>query len=301
MLATLNQLNPFRLILRNPVVLKELRGRMRGARAFVVLTIYLSLVIFFMALAYSTQILDRSTIEGTLDGGEIGRLLFSVVIYVELFLVMFITPTVTTNAISGEHESQTYDLLRTTLLPEKSLVAGKLFSALAYILLLLLATIPLQGIALVFGGVSIEEIVVMQSILMVTACFFGAVGVYFSASTRRTLRANMLTYAVIMGFIIAPFIALIIIAPLQIGSNNTSMLSLLVMGFAATVNPIIAMVITQDAMQDQQTLFLFDTTLNNGTTISLPMPWLTFTLFYLFMAVILFWITTRRLKRIDET
>lgn len=46
MLATLNQLNPFRLILRNPVVLKELRGRMRGARAFVVLTIYLSLVIF---------------------------------------------------------------------------------------------------------------------------------------------------------------------------------------------------------------------------------------------------------------
>lgn len=300
MLTTLNQLNPLRVILRNPVVLKELRGRMRGARAFVVLTIYLSLVIFFMALAYSTQILDRSAIEGTLDGGEIGRLLFSVVIYVELFLVMFITPTVTTNAISGEHERQTYDLLRTTLLPERALVSGKLFSALAYILLLLLATIPLQGIALVFGGVSLEEIVIMQLILMVTSCFFGSVGVYFSASTRRTLRANMMTYAVIMTFIVAPFIAVFIIAPLQIASVNTSIFTVVTMGFVATINPIIAMATTQGLMQDQQSIFLFETTLDNGTTITLPMPWIVFTVVYMLMAIVIFWITTRRLKRIDE-
>ena len=37
-------------LLRNPVVLKELRGRMRGPRAFVVLTVYLTLMSGFATL-----------------------------------------------------------------------------------------------------------------------------------------------------------------------------------------------------------------------------------------------------------
>ena len=41
-----------RQIFDNPVVLKELRGRMRGARAFVVLTVYLVLLGAFSSLVY---------------------------------------------------------------------------------------------------------------------------------------------------------------------------------------------------------------------------------------------------------
>ena len=41
-----------RLLADNPVVLKELRGRMRGARAFIVLTIYLGLLGAFSSLIY---------------------------------------------------------------------------------------------------------------------------------------------------------------------------------------------------------------------------------------------------------
>ena len=36
--------NPFKRILDNPVVLKELRGRMRGRQAFILLTVYLGLI-----------------------------------------------------------------------------------------------------------------------------------------------------------------------------------------------------------------------------------------------------------------
>lgn len=298
----ISHLNPLRVVIRNPVVLKELRGRMRGARAFVVLTIYLGLVIFFMALTYATQIADQSITSGELDGGEIGRLLFTVVIYVELFLVMFITPTVTTNAISGEHERQTYDLLRTTLLPERSLVGGKLFSALAYIMLLLLATIPLQSIALVFGGVALNEIIVLQLVLLMTAVFFGAVGIYFSAVTRRTLRANMLTYVVMIAIIILPVILLLIAEPLFNSglSSGTDLPFLIVGGIVVAINPAATMIATQQLLQEQQSLWLFESTLNNGTTVTLPMPWIVFTLFYLVMTVIIFVITTLRLKRIDQ-
>jgi hypothetical protein len=33
--------NPFKQLMDNPVILKELRGRMRGRQAFVLLTVYL--------------------------------------------------------------------------------------------------------------------------------------------------------------------------------------------------------------------------------------------------------------------
>lgn len=298
MMANLSRLNPLRIVTQNPVVLKELRGRMRGARAFVVLTIYLGLVIFFMALTYYTQIASNSVVTGDIDGGEIGRLLFTVVVYVELFLVMFITPTVTTNAISGEYERQTYDLLRTTLLPERSLVGGKLFSALAYIFLLLLATVPLQSIALVFGGVALNEIIVLQLVLLVTAVFFGVVGIYFSATTRRTLRANMMTYVVMIGMVIFPAITIIFAEPLLSGGDNELFLLLLV-GTIVVINPAATMIATQSILQDQQSLWVFETRLSNGETVTLPSPWIVFTLLYIVLTVIIFMITTQRLKRID--
>src|SRR3954463_4400854 len=151
-------------LVRNPVVLKELRGRMRGMRAFVVMTIYLALMSGFTTLLY---VLYSSSLNyyGFTSGGTIGRVLFVGIVGVELFLVTFIAPTFTAGAISGERERQTYDLLRTTLLPARSLVVGKLISALSYVLLLLLAAIPLQSIAFLFGGVTESEVVLSFVIL----------------------------------------------------------------------------------------------------------------------------------------
>src|SRR6185369_5430589 len=110
--------------------------------------------------------------------------LFIGIVGVELFLVTFIAPTFTAGAISGERERQTYDLLRTTLLPASRLVIGKLISALSYVFLLLLAAIPLQSIAFLFGGVTELEVVLSFVILFITALALGSVGIYFSAVTQ---------------------------------------------------------------------------------------------------------------------
>src|SRR5262245_6219709 len=166
--------------LRNPVVVKELRGRMRGMRAFVVLTVYLTLMSGFVTLLY---VLNASWLSNPNSGAgaNIGRLLFAGIVGTELFLVTFIAPTFTAGAISGERERQTYDLLRTTLLPARSLVIGKLVSALSYVFLLLLAAIPLQSIAFLFGGVTESEVLLSFIILVVTAITLGSVGIYFSS------------------------------------------------------------------------------------------------------------------------
>src|SRR5260221_9317231 len=219
--------------LRNPVVLKELRGRMRGPRAFVVLTVYLILMSGFATLLYYlySSSLD---FQGAAAGGTIGRWLFSSIVAVELFLVAFIAPAFTAGAISGERERQTYDLLRTTLLPARFLVVGKLMSALSYIFLLLLAAVPLQSIAFMFGGVTEIEIVLSFVVLFVTAILLGAVGIYCSAVIPRTLNASVITYGVAIFITLGLPLILLLVAPLfgpalsNLGSISTTTQTLLI-------------------------------------------------------------------------
>src|SRR5437773_1765911 len=80
------------------------------------------------------------------------------------------------------------------LLRASRLVIGKLISALSYVLLLLLAAIPLQSLAFLFGGVTEAEIVLAFVILLVTAVALGSVGIYCSAIMQRTLSASVVTY-----------------------------------------------------------------------------------------------------------
>src|SRR5690242_14206967 len=85
-------------IRRNPVALKELRGRMRGARAFVVLTIYVALMSLFAVMLYTIYTVQASVNMST-TGGVVGKLIFGGVVAVELFLVCFIAPAFTSSAI----------------------------------------------------------------------------------------------------------------------------------------------------------------------------------------------------------
>src|SRR5262245_18738433 len=100
---------------RNPVTLKELRGRMRGIRAFVVLTVYVLLMSAFTVILYGIYTASAQVSLST-TGGVIGKVIFGGVLSIELFLVCFIAPAFTASAISGERETRTYHLLRTTLL-----------------------------------------------------------------------------------------------------------------------------------------------------------------------------------------
>lgn len=294
--------------LRNPVLVKELRGRMRGGRAFLVLTIYLLLMSGFTLLLYMLAASARD-IYGFTSGGQIGRTLFMGIVGVELFLVTFIVPAFTAGAISGERERQTYDLLRTTLLPARALVIGKLVSALVYILLLLAAAIPLQSIAFLFGGVTEGEVVLATIILVVTALTFGAVGVYFSAAQRRTISANVTAYATTLGLTVgAPLVIfglLAVVGPrlttLPLGLQSVLYYGLLIL---LASNPLSAAFATQRWLEQGGSAGLISQPiidLSSGLTgtVTLVSPWIVFTVLYVFAALYLIRGAVQRVQRID--
>ncbi|MCR4406762.1 MAG: ABC transporter permease [Anaerolineae bacterium] len=282
-------------LIPNPVMLKELRGQMRGWRAFAVLTVYLLLlscvtIVLYLAV-YTTY--SAAGVGGTLIGVRVGRTLFSGIVLLELLLMCFIAPAFTVGAISGERERLTYDLLVITLLRPRSIVAGKLGAALAYVVLLILAALPLQSLAFILGGVSPAELFIAQSGLLVTALISASLGLFFSSLVRSTFLSTVLTYSVIL-FVTGglPAIILMILIPLTglWGSTTPSwpIQALLIygLGFLACTNPFITAVLTEVVLLEKNA-WLFFTVAVDGHGLPLVSPWAVYVLLCLLASLLL--------------
>jgi ABC-2 type transport system permease protein len=291
----------------NPVVIKELRGRMRGPRAFIVLTVYLLLMSSFVTLLYVVYVASTNNVYSGTNAQLIGKFVFGAVVGIELLLVCFIAPAFTAGAISGERERQTYDLLRTTLLSSSALVLGKLASALSYILLLLVAAFPLQSLAFLLGGVAPEEVLIASGLLIATAFLFGTSGIFFSSLMRRTLGSTVLTYAfALMATLGLP---LILVALVPLGSlffNNAPpgpvVETVLFYSFGAliAINPIATAVATEVLLVNQQTAFYFTVPLSNGASLPFISPWLPFMVFCFVAGVIMTIISIMAVRRPEK-
>jgi ABC-2 type transport system permease protein len=290
----------------NPVMLKELRGRMRGVRAFVVLSVYLGLMSGFAILLYLVfNSFTRGS--GSAAAGEVGRVLFMGIVGIELLLILFIAPAFTSGAITGERERQTYDLLQTTLLSNPSFVMGKLESALGYILLLLLAAIPLQSIAFLFGGVSEIELILSFVLLAVTAVALGTIGIFFSAVMPRTLTASVRAYSTIVGaMFVAPIVLSVLLEVVRdvLFARGATLSSPLIESILVylnllltSINPVTTALASRQLLIDRQVLGLWNFTLtSDGSTIPMISPWILFTIIYLAVSAVLLVLAIRRTR-----
>ena len=206
------------------VSIKELRGRMRGRRAFVVLTIYLLLLGLFAFAIYVYLKQQAATVVVSNNGGGIfppefgglpfpggqtlgngtalsagiGHGIFGGLLFLETLLVLVLAPAFTTGAISLEREKQTLDLLVTTPLSTLGMVIGKLFSALVYVFLLIIASIPLASLVFVFGAVGPDDLVRAYVFLFALAFGMGAIGLFISSLVKRTQTATVVTFIVVL-------------------------------------------------------------------------------------------------------
>jgi ABC-type transport system involved in multi-copper enzyme maturation permease subunit len=186
------------------VGVKELRGRVRGRRAFVVLTFYL---LFLAAFAWAWQLVaERAYVQNSsLQGGSaafasalVGQEVFGALVLVETLLVVFLAPAFTSGAISLEREKQTLDMLAATPISSLAIVVGKLLSALAYVFLLIAASIPLTAIVFVFGGVGPDDVLRAYAVLIVSALGLGSLGLFISAAMQRTQGATVVTFFTVL-------------------------------------------------------------------------------------------------------
>jgi ABC-2 type transport system permease protein len=257
----------------NPVMLKELRGQMRGWRAFVVLTIYLFLLGCMTGGLYLSVYAAYSAMAsagGGLAGATIGRTLFGGIVMLELLLVCFIAPAFTAGSVSGERERLTYDVL------------------------LILAALPLQSLAFILGGVTPAEVFIALVGLLATALVSASVGLFFSSLVRSTILSTVLTYAVVLFVTMGlPSMGWMILMPVAILLGSYSAPSWLMqvlmiygLGLLACTNPFITAVLTELVLLEKGAA-LFFTVPVDGHNILLVAPWVVYVLLCLLTSLLL--------------
>jgi ABC-2 type transport system permease protein len=292
----------------NPVMVKELRGRMRGARAFIILTIYLGILVTLVSLVYFAFTASSRGLMAPEIRQNLGKIIFGVVVAMELFLVIFVSPGLTAGAISSEREQQTLDLLRTTLLPARSLVFGKLLAALSFIFMLLLATLPLQSLTFLFGGIAREEFIIANILLMVSALAYTSLGMVFSSIFKRTLVATVLAYAcaifIVFGLPILVYTVILSMSVFltNIGQLTQNMETLLVMigWLIIAVNPLTTVAITEVILIEQRSIFLATVPLNGDTNYLILSPWIGYSLIYLLLSLLFIFLSIRFTRQAER-
>ena len=190
----------------NPIIVKELRSRMRGMRAFLTLTV--SLLFMWLILYALYQVALASSQYSTSPiSPQVGQILFTGLAFLLLFLIAAITPSITSGEISGERERQTYEMLMTTPLSPARILWGKLFASMGYVFLILFAAVPMASLIFIFGGINARDMIKALIALVVITVMFGVIGLFYSTLLNRSGRATVLTYLTIGLLLFGPIFA----------------------------------------------------------------------------------------------
>jgi len=301
---------------RNPVLAKELRTVMRQKRSRSVTTFYLIILAAITLLFYVT-IISTNTVYPNPDIRRIlGKIVFLAITIVEFMTVILIAPLFAADSITAERENKTLDLLQVTSLLPESIIKGKLFASITYILLLLLTGVPLKISAFLFGGITIAELMVSAVLLITSTIFLCSLSIWASVRLDRTSTAMGFAYAissiVLLGF---PILAYVIINLAPIPNDQGFFVALqsisrylapalqtviiVVVWLLIASNPISTVVVNYNLFQNEGVQVLYDLSMYK---IRLPLlaPWIVFVILYLTVSFLFYRSSVRKLAQSNK-
>jgi ABC-2 type transport system permease protein len=287
-------------ILANPVLTRELRGRIRGNRALLILVIYLSIIAAVTLLVYAAA---ANTMGGGLENVEAGRVIgktiFMTVMAVSLIQVCVITPSLTAGAISGEKERQSYDLLITTMLSPLQIALGKLTSALSFAMLLIMAALPMAALAFLFGGVSGTELLIGVLGLVVTAVCYATIGLFWSTVMRTTLTATVMAQGTVIMLLLAiPFLFTVGTILFEAFDGPPDALYIYGMGLLLSAHPFIALGMSAAFLAEGEGPLLVSLPSELGD-LTLPSPWLVYIFISILLTILFLFLAVRLLRPVQ--
>ncbi|CCW34653.1 ABC-2 family transporter protein [Chthonomonas calidirosea] len=179
-----------------PLLVREMRTRMRGTRAYWTLFGYLLILVLFVLFTYWGLLIRlNSPTTGHLRAAhEMSNSIFNTTIAVQFFLILFIIPAITSSSIAQEKEQQSLDLLLVTPLSRARIVYGKLLSSTAFVLLMIATSLPIVSICFLFGGVSSLRVATYYIFLISFSLLSSALGLMWSSLTKTSAQAAIFTY-----------------------------------------------------------------------------------------------------------
>lgn len=223
----------------NPLIVKEMRERFRTKKTVWLLSLYL-LVMGAILLGFIYI--------NPLDSASLGenRELFIMTAVIQYGMICFIAPALSAGAISGERERQTLHVLLTTQLSPVSIVISKLLTSLAFIFLLVVASMPLYSFVFLYGGISPEQLMTLVFFFAVNIVFFGSLGLFCSTWIKRTGVSTITAYGIAFFFVVGTGLLLVFLGEMlrelyPMDYSSRSVWDLTGMQILAGLNPVIVL------------------------------------------------------------
>ena len=181
----------------NPILVKELRGSLRGGRFFlahgVVLGLFATVLLATLGLLMADARQDGEA--GRLrDPADLGRIVYVVTQLLHLGVVLLVVPGLAATSLTIERERLTHDLLVTTSLGARSIVWGKFSAALVLTFTILVSMLPLVALTFLFGGVTVYQIAANYVFLLGLSAVVVAFSLFVSSHAASTQWAIVLVY-----------------------------------------------------------------------------------------------------------
>lgn len=193
-------------IFDNPILLRELRRRMRGKALIYSIITYITLMTIstvFVLLIYSPAPWAEASIEMLQDMQTTGVRLYQWITGIQILLVLIVAPTITAGMTTGEKERKTFEFLRVTTITRWMYIMGCFLSTAFYVALALLCALPLLSLTFLYGGVTLNDVVQMFFYLLAGSCVLSSFGLFISSVCERTRTAQgiivFLIFAVLFG------------------------------------------------------------------------------------------------------
>ncbi len=169
----------------NPLFIKEVRTLFRGKGFLIVLNSYLGLISLVLA-AGAVMALGKYY---TTNAWEMGRgIVLGLGVY-QLLALGLIAPSLTAASMSLERDRDTFDVLMVMPLGLARIVFYKTLASMMFLVMLVMASLPLLAGGFVLGGVAPGEIAVVGLLTLMAIVASGALGLMFSSLFQRTIIA----------------------------------------------------------------------------------------------------------------
>ena len=202
-----------------PVFVYELlrTGRQRSTILFRCL--YAAVVGCILTMMYTGWIDDgEKTTIGTNELAQFGTAFFHTFVSIQYVVVVLLTPVYVGGAIAIEKERKTLEFLLATDLRNREILFGKLIVRVMWLLMFVLAGLPLLALVQLFGGVDPDQLIASFVATVVTVIGLSSVAIWMSTMLRKARDAILLTLVGYITYLFASFMLIVLAIELTRGA-----------------------------------------------------------------------------------
>ena len=185
-------------VVTNPMILKELRQRLRERRAWLLPTLYLLVVAGTVSFAYYVSTDPDVTGHREVQGADIGQAIFLTAVFTQIIVLLLMAPVFSAGSLTIEKEQRTFAGLLTSLLTPPQIWWGKFVTALLYLLLLLCGALPFLAISFAFGGIEPIELLKATGSTILVLASICTIGIWCSSLFRRSVHSTAACYGIVL-------------------------------------------------------------------------------------------------------